>query len=100
MMSFMLAQKKKQTIIKKHQVHEKDTGSSSVQIATLTGQINELVRHLKKHGKDIHSRRGLLQMVARRRSHMHYLEKKDRKAYEALMKKLSLKLAKPTKAVR
>ena len=71
----MLSTKKKQTVIKKVQVHEKDTGSSSVQIALLSEQIDALSKHLKKNNKDNHSRRGLLKMVAQRRTHQKYLDK-------------------------
>lgn len=86
----MLATKKKQTIIKKHQIHEKDTGSSEVQVAVISTQIDELAKHLKKHKKDNHSRRGLIKMVADRRNHLKYLERKDKARYEALVKKLDL----------
>lgn len=71
--------------------HEGDTGSPEVQVALLTRQINELAKHLTKHRKDFHSRRGLLQMVADRRKHLKYLERKDAKAHQSLMKKLGLK---------
>ncbi len=71
--------------------HEGDTGSPEVQVALLTRQINELAKHLTKHRKDFHSRRGLLQMVADRRKHLKYLERVDTKAYQGLMKKLGLK---------
>ncbi len=71
--------------------HEGDTGSPEVQVALLTRQINELAKHLTKHRKDFHSRRGLLQMVADRRKHLKYLERKDVKAHQSLMKKLGLK---------
>lgn len=77
--------------MKKVQKHEKDTGSSAVQVALLTEQIAQLTKHLKKNKKDFHSRRGLLQMVADRRSHLKYLEKKDKKSYDSLVKKLELK---------
>lgn len=76
----MLSTKKKQTIIKKTRVHETDTGSSEVQIAVLTERINELTAHLKKHKKDFHSRRGLLKLVSKRRSHEKYLGEKKKKA--------------------
>lgn len=69
----MLKTKKKQVIIKKTQVHDKDTGSSKVQIGLLTERINELTKHLKKNKKDESSRRGLLRLVAKRRSHEKYL---------------------------
>ncbi len=86
----MLNTKKKQAVIKKHQVHEKDTGSSEVQVAVLSVQITELAKHLKKHKKDNHSRRGLIKMVADRRTHLKYLERKDKSRYDAIMKKMDL----------
>ncbi len=87
----MLATKKKQAIIKKSQVHEKDTGSAEVQVSVLSAQIDELSKHLKKHKKDNGSRRGLIKMVADRRGHLKYLERKDKARYDALTKKLELK---------
>jgi|TARA_B100001964_G_C13683306_1_gene358495 small subunit ribosomal protein S15 len=87
----MLTAKQKGNIIKKFQTHDKDTGSSEVQIAMLTKKINELAKHLKTHMKDNHSRRGLLQMVASRRSHLKYLEKINKRRFNALAKSLSLK---------
>ena len=87
----MLTKKKKQGAITGVQIHEKDTGSAEVQVALLTKQIAELASHLKKHAKDKHSRRGLLQMVANRRTHLKYLEKKNKRRYSALVKKLDLK---------
>jgi len=86
----MLASKKKQKIIKKHQIHEKDTGSPEVQVAVLSTQIDELAKHLKKHKKDNHSRRGLIKMVADRRIHLKYLEGKSKARYNALVKKMEL----------
>lgn len=86
----MLTTKKKQAVIKKNQIHEKDTGSSEVQVAVLSTQISELAKHLKKHKKDNHSRRGLIKMVADRRTHLKYLERKDKTRYNALMKKMEL----------
>ncbi|MCM2338907.1 MAG: 30S ribosomal protein S15 [Burkholderiales bacterium] len=86
----MLTTKKKQTIIKKNQVHEKDTGSSVVQVAILSTQIDELAKHLKKHKKDNNSRRGLIKMVADRRTHLKYLERKDKTQYNSVMKKMNL----------
>lgn len=77
--------------MKEVQVHETDTGSPEVQIAILTKRIDELANHLKKNAKDNHSRRGLLQMVADRKAHMKYLEKKNTRRYNALVKKLGLK---------
>ena len=73
------------------QVHDKDTGSPEVQIAILSRRIDELAQHLKKNAKDNHSRRGLLHMVATRKSHMKYLEKKSPRRFNALTKKIGLK---------
>jgi len=87
----MLTTKKKAAVIKGAGRHDTDTGSPDVQVALLTKQIDELTKHLKKNAKDVHSRRGLLQMVASRRSHLHYLEKNDKRRYNALIKKLGLK---------
>jgi len=87
----MLTTKKKQNIIKKSQVHAKDTGSPEVQVALLTKKINDLASHLKKHGKDIHSRRGLLQMVADRHAQLKYLKRKSKERYDMVTKKLGLK---------
>ena len=89
--TLMLTKQKKAKIIKETGVHEKDTGSAEVQIAILTKRIDELASHLKKHLKDKHSRRGLLQMVADRRSHLKYLEGNNKKRYNAIIKKLGLK---------
>lgn len=87
----MLTKIKKTKVIKEVQTHAEDTGSPEVQIAVLSKRIDELANHLKKHKKDNHSRKGLLQLVADRQSHMKYLQKKDSKRYSSLMKKLELK---------
>lgn len=87
----MLTKKKKETAIKKARRHDKDTGSPEVQIAVLTKEIDALAAHLKKHSKDHHSRRGLLQMVADRRAHLSYLKKKNEKRYAEIAKDLGLK---------
>jgi small subunit ribosomal protein S15 len=87
----MLTRTKKTKVIKETGIHEKDTGSPEVQIALLSKSIEELTSHLKKHLKDKHSRRGLLQMVADRRTHLKYLELNDKKRYGAIVKKLGLK---------
>jgi len=88
---YMLSSRKKSDIIKKYKLHQKDTGSSEVQIAVLTEQIKELAVHLKKHPKDNHSRRGLLKMVAKRKKLLDYLKDKDEKRYTKLIKALGLK---------
>lgn len=87
----MLSKRIKENTIQKTQRHDNDTGSPEAQVALLSRQIEELTSHLRKHKKDFHSRRGLLQMVANRRKHLKYLQKKDAKAYEALIEKLGLK---------
>lgn len=87
----MLTKRKKENVIKKTRVHDNDTGSPEVQISLLSRRIDELSKHLKKNPKDVHSRRGLLQMVADRQKHMKYLQNKDRKRYNSLMDKLGLK---------
>ncbi|MEK7628805.1 MAG: 30S ribosomal protein S15 [Patescibacteria group bacterium] len=87
----MLTKRKKTAAIKDVARHDTDTGSPEVQIAVLTRRIDELSTHLKKNNKDRHSRRGLLGLVAARRTHMKYLEKKSKRSYNALLKKLGLK---------
>ena len=87
----MLTKTRKQKVIKEAGIHEKDTGSPEVQIAVLTKRIEELSKHLKDHKKDVHSRRGLLAIVADRQSHLRYLQKKDKKRYNAIVRKLELK---------
>jgi len=87
----MLSKQKKANAIKDTKRHDSDTGSPEAQVALLTRQIDELAKHLKKNKKDFHSRRGLLQMVADRRKHLKYLERKNLEGYQALIAKLGLK---------
>ena len=87
----MLTKRKKEKVMKEVAIHETDSGSPEVQIAILTKRIEELTSHLKKNNNDKHSRRGLLQMVADRRTHLKYLEGNDKKRYNAILKKLDLK---------
>ena len=87
----MLTKRKKTAVIKESALHDTDTGSPEVQIAVLSKKIDELATHLKRHLKDKHSRRGLLQMVANRRTHLKYLEGSSKKRYNAIIKKLGLK---------
>lgn len=89
----MLDAKKKAEIIKKFQTHKGDTGSSEVQIAILTAEIEELIEHLKTHPKDHSSRRGLLRKVSARRHLMRYLKKENLESYEKIVKKLKIKQA-------
>lgn len=91
----MLTKQKKQNVIKKYQLHEGDTGSTEVQVAILSLEIDELASHLKQHHKDHSSRRGLLRKVGERRRLLRYLKKENAQSYETLVKKLKLKQAKP-----
>lgn len=90
-MASMLTKRVKTAVIKNAARHETDSGSADVQVAILTRKIEDLTAHLKKNPKDFHSRRGLLQMVADRRSHLRYLEKSDKRRYNAVLKKTGLK---------
>lgn len=90
----MLTKQKKQRVIKKYQTHENDTGSSEVQIAILTAEIDELAGHLKAHHKDHSSRRGLLRKVGERRRLLRFLKQENKESYEALVTSLKLKQAK------
>lgn len=87
----MLKSEEKTKIIKKYNIHEKDTGSAEVQIALLTEEIKRLLLHLKKHAKDLHSKRGLLKMVAKRRKLLNYLKDENTRRYNAIIKKIGLK---------
>ena len=82
---------KKQEIIDKFRRHESDTGSPEVQIALLTGRIEELGPHFKEHKKDHHSRRGLLKLVSQRRRLQSYLKNKDIERYRKLIDALGLR---------
>jgi small subunit ribosomal protein S15 len=86
-----LLQDRKQTLISEHRRGDADTGSPEVQVALLTARINQLTEHLKAHKKDHHSRRGLLQMVGRRRRLLEYLKREDIERYRALIGRLGLR---------
>lgn len=87
----MISPKEKQKIIEKYKLHERDTGSSEVQIAVLTEEIKRLIKHLEKSPKDKLSRRGLLGMVSQRRALLNYLRYENEKRYNVIVKKLKLK---------
>jgi small subunit ribosomal protein S15 len=87
----MLKLKKKEKIIKEHKKHGADTGSPEVQIGLLSEQIKELLSHLKKHPKDLHSKKGLLKMVSKRRKLLKFLKDKSTRRYNAIIKKVGLK---------
>ncbi|MDR0630898.1 MAG: 30S ribosomal protein S15 [Holosporales bacterium] len=82
---------KKQEIMKSFATHEGDVGSSEVQIAILTERIKNLTEHLKIHKKDLHTRKGLLGLVGKRRNLLDYLKRKDLTKYENLIKRLELR---------
>lgn len=86
-----LTKEEKQQIIKEYAKNEKDTGSTEVQIAILSKEIEELTEHLKVHIHDYHSRRGLLKKVGQRRNMLQYLAKKDIQSYREIIKKLGLR---------
>jgi small subunit ribosomal protein S15 len=81
----------KTSLIEEHRRTDQDTGSPEVQIAVLSRRIDELTEHLKTHSKDHHSRRGLLQMVGRRRRLLEYLRRGDVERYRALIGRLGLR---------
>lgn len=81
----------KQHIIKENAINPNDTGSPEVQVAVLTEKIKYLTEHMKVHKKDIHSRRGLLMMVSRRKSILKYLRSKSVERYTDLITKLNLR---------
>lgn len=81
----------KKAVIKKHQTHDKDTGSPQVQVAILTKKIDSLSEHLKTHKKDKHSRRGLIGMVGKRRKLLRYLQMQSAAAYAEVIKALKLR---------
>jgi len=87
----MLKKETKTKIVKDFAVHEKDTGSADVQIALLSEEIEKLTLHLKEHPKDIHSKRGLIRMVIKRKKLLAYLQKENEKRYKETIKKLGLK---------
>ncbi|MCX8043241.1 MAG: 30S ribosomal protein S15 [Desulfobacterota bacterium] len=87
----VLQSAQKQQIIAKFQTHEKDTGSTKVQIALLTERINYLTEHFKMHKKDFHSRRGLLKIVNKRRKLLEYLKQRDYPTYKELIQQLNIR---------
>jgi small subunit ribosomal protein S15 len=86
-----LKTEEKKSIIEKFARSEKDTGSTEVQVAILTKEIDDLTEHLKVHKGDSHSKRGLLKKVGQRRSLLNYLMKSDVTKYREVLKKLNLR---------
>lgn len=87
----MLTPKEKEKTIEDFKIHETDTGSSEVQIALLTEEIKRLQKHLKKHPKDVHSKRGLVGMVVRRKKFLRYLAGENKRRYNKVIEKIGLK---------
>ena len=86
-----MSQPVKSEVIAQYKTHEKDTGSSDVQIALLTARINELTEHMRAHKKDFSSRRGLLKLVSSRSDLLKYLRQTERERYLAVIGKLGLR---------
>ena len=87
----MLQGEVKTNLIREYATHESDTGTPEVQIAILTSRINTLTAHLKANPKDNHSRRGLFQMVSKRRKFLNYLMKNDIERYRSVVARLGLR---------
>jgi small subunit ribosomal protein S15 len=87
----MLKTEEKTEITKKHKLHDTDTGSAEVQIGLLSEEIQKLLEHLKKHKKDVSSKRGLLKMVSQRRKLLKFLERTNEKSFKEISKKVGLK---------
>ncbi len=87
----MILKEQKTAVIESNRTHATDTGSPEVQVAILTERITQLTEHLRQHPKDNHSRRGLFQMIGKRRSLLDYLAKKDIERYRACIAKLGIR---------
>jgi small subunit ribosomal protein S15 len=87
----MIEREKKLATVRQYQLHEKDSGSTEVQIALLTERINQMTEHFKTHEHDHHSRRGLLKLVGQRRRLLTYLSNNDVKRYRQLIARLGLR---------
>ena len=81
-------------ILDEHQLHDKDTGSSEVQIAVLTSRIKQLTEHLKIHSHDCNSRRGIEKMVSRRKKLLRYLKSRDVARFDSIVKSLGIRASK------
>lgn len=81
----------KQKIVEDYRLGDNDTGSPEVQVALLTYNINSLQEHFRAHGKDHHSRRGLIRMISQRRKLLDYLRGKDQQRYSSLIARLGLR---------
>jgi small subunit ribosomal protein S15 len=86
-----ITKEKKEELIGTYKKHDDDTGSPEVQVALLTERITNLTEHFKTHGKDHHSRRGLLKLVGQRRRLLDYLKRKDIERYRTIIGKLGIR---------
>ncbi len=86
-----LTKEEKMDAVGSHKIHDRDTGSSEVQISILTKRITSLTEHFKTHKKDHHSRRGLLKMVSKRRKLLDYLRRRDEAKYQAVISALGIR---------
>ncbi len=86
-----LPKERKTEVIGSYRTHDSDTGSPEVQVAILSERIGDLTEHFKTHGKDHHSRRGLLKLVGQRRRLLDYLKGKDTERYLGLIKRLGIR---------
>ncbi|HEY8819925.1 MAG TPA: 30S ribosomal protein S15 [Dehalococcoidia bacterium] len=87
----MLTKEKRDSVVESYRTHEKDTGSSEVQIALLTERILQLTDHMRTHKQDFHSRRGLLKLVGQRRRQLAYLNQTDVERYRGVIARLGLR---------
>ncbi len=87
----MLDGETRQRITEEYQIHKNDTGSADLQVAILTERIRQVTDHLRIHKKDVHSRRGLVTMVSKRRRLLGYLSKEDVSRYQNLINRLGLR---------
>ena len=87
----MLTREEKKKIIDDFKISENDTGSSAVQVAVLTAEINKLQSHFEKNKKDFSSRRGLMKMISGRKSHLKYLSNTNQELYKDILKRLNLR---------
>jgi len=86
-----LSKERKRVIVQEWAKHEKDTGSTEVQIALLTARIREITEHLKAHPKDVHSRYGLMKLVSKRKKLLKYLRRTDVQKYQEVVRSLGLR---------
>ena len=86
-----ISKENKKNIVSKFAINPNDTGSAEVQIAVISERINNLSNHFKNHNNDVHSKRGLLALVNKRKKLLSYLSRKDTSKYQDLIKKLNIR---------